>query len=403
MDHIVLVVDDSTDFLAIVELALEPLAKQHHLRILHATDGKEALSLLQQHPDTAVLLTDLAMPEMDGLELITESRKHYPLLQPVVLSGSSDGASVIEAMRAGASDYIVKPPTIAELERSLSHAIARYEELRRALQLQDRLRGYERELTIAADIQRHMLPPPIANDSQQRYRVSAMLLPARHVAGDFYDHWSTSDGRLILTLGDVSGKGVSAALWMAVTRTLLRSHLESDLSPALALERTNRVLASNNSRAYFVTALVVSFNPHSGELLIANAAHPSPIRIGKDGTLSHMNTKPGMPLGAIESSTYQCSSHTLEPGDRLVLFTDGILEAVASDLSAQETEWENLLRVVSVSSDHELISTIVARLSASWIAEHFPDDVTLLTLEYYGNTPRAQVLSHAEVEIPSPL
>lgn len=401
MEHIVLVVDDSSDFLAIVKLALEPLAQQHNLRILHASDGKEALALLQQYPDTAVLLTDLAMPEMGGQELIAECRKRYPLLQPIVLSGSSDGASVIEAMRAGARDYIVKPPTIAELEQSLSNAIVRYDELRHTLQLQDRLRGYERELTIAADIQRHMLPPPIAGDSQQRYRVSALLIPARHVAGDFYDHWCTSDGRLILTLGDVSGKGVSAALWMAVTRTLLRSHLESDLSPALALERTNRVLASNNPRAYFVTALVASLNPQTGELLITNAAHPSPIRIEKDGTLSRIHTNRGMPLGAIESSTYQCTNHTLEPGDRLVFFTDGILEAVASDLSAQETEWENLLHAVSLSPPAELSTAIIARLSAHWIAEHFPDDVTLLTLEYYGNTLQERVHVDSVAEIPS--
>jgi len=156
-----LVVDDSSDFLSLVELALEPVAEQHHLGILHATSGQKALAQLEQYPSTAALLTDLAMPTMDGLELIRRCRTRFPLLQIVVLSGRSDSGAIIEAIRAGASDYIIKPPTLEELESSLLSALERYSQLDRQLQVRSKLEHYERELAMAAGIPRQVLPLPV--------------------------------------------------------------------------------------------------------------------------------------------------------------------------------------------------------------------------------------------------
>lgn len=364
-----------------VELALEPLAAENNLRILHATSGEEALSLLETHPSTMVLLTDLAMPTMDGLELIAHCRQRYPLLQVVVLSGATDGASVIKAVRAGATDYILKPPTLVELESALASAITRYTELERAVKIREQLHQYERELAIASEIQRHMLPPSLDEDPAARYRVSAVLMPARHVAGDFYDHWQTTDRQLVLSIGDVSGKGISAALWMAVTKTLLRSHMEQLLSPAAALEATNRALSSNNPQAYFVTATVAVFEPSTGMVTLSSAAHPAPYRVTADGTVERLPTQPGMPLGALETSSYYVTTAQLRHGDRLILFTDGVLDTLSTDLAQQQQRWEQLLdRAIAHGGD--LMAAIISELSAQWLSPALPDDITIVSLEY---------------------
>ncbi len=380
----VVVVDDSSDFVAMVELALEPLAGRQNLQVLHALSGEEALALLAQYPDTAVLLTDRRMPTMDGLELIKRCRQLYPLLQVVALSAAGDGTSIIEAMRAGASDYVVKPPTLAELESALERALERHAELNRAFQMRQKLQDYERELAIAADIQRHMLPSPIADDPEHRYHLSAVLIPARHVAGDFYDHWQTDDGRLVLAIGDVSGKGVSAALWMAVTKTLLHSHLEHDLSLEQAFDAVNRALASNNPQAYFVTAVVAMFDPATGELSICSAAHIPPYQMSANGTITRLDAPQGMPLGALESSSYTGATYILSPGDRLILVTDGILDALSPNLAMQQSLLDQLLKHAHTVNSESFAPTVISLLSHHWIGPSFPDDVTFVTLEYAG-------------------
>ncbi|MCX8051277.1 MAG: SpoIIE family protein phosphatase [Chlorobi bacterium] len=385
MERTIVVCDDSSEFLAMVELALEPIAAVNHLRILHASSGEEALALLQSHPEAAILLTDLAMPTMNGLELIAQCRRLYPMLQSVVLSGAADAHSIIEAIRAGATDYIVKPPTLEELETALSNALARHAELEQAFRTRERLRGYERELAIAAEIQRHMLPPSHVHDPEDRYDLSALLVPARHVAGDFYDHWVTSDGRLVMAVGDVSGKGVSAALWMAVTKTLLRSHLEHDPSPVRAMEATNRALATNNPQAFFVTVLVAVFDPDTGDLCIVSAGHPPPYCISEGGTIRQLELQRGMPLGAIESNTFASSVYRLHSGDRLVLFTDGALDAASDDLALQQEQWADIVgRAVACGGD--LTASLIAALSVRWVSDTFPDDVTFVVLDYKSPT-----------------
>ncbi|GIV50553.1 MAG: fused response regulator/phosphatase [Candidatus Kapaibacterium sp.] len=378
----VLVVDDSSDFLSLVELALEPVAEQHYLGILHATGGEEALALLEQHPSTAALLTDLAMPTMDGLELIRRCRTRYPLLQIVVLSGRSDSGAIIEAIRAGASDYIIKPPTLEELESSLLSALERYSQLERQLQVRDKLEQYERELAIAASIQRQMLPLPLEQNRCRNVSVAALLMPARHVAGDFYDHWLMPDDRLAVCIGDVSGKGISAALLMAMTKTLLRSHIEHGSTLTDALGATNRVLAANNPQAYFVTAIAAIFDPRSGILEMCNAAHADPFCIGADGGIRQLSLPHGMPLGALETSTYQSIQVPLSAGDRVLFYTDGVLDALSGDLAEQDSAWRTVIARALARRGADFPSALIAELSPLWLAEHLPDDVTVLTLEY---------------------
>lgn len=384
----VVVVDDSSDFLNLVELALEPIAEQHYLCTLHTTNGEEALALLERHQNTAVLLTDLAMPTMDGLELIRRCRSRFPLLQIVVLSGRSDSGAIIEAIRAGASDYIIKPPSLEELDASLLSALERYSQLNHQLQMRDKLEQYERELAIAASIQRQMLPLPLDSNKGRNVNIAALLMPARHVAGDFYDHWLLPDDRLAVCIGDVSGKGISAALLMAMTKTLLRSHIEHGSAITEALAATNRILASNNPQAYFVTAIAALLDPKTGILEICNAAHTDPFCISADGSIRQLTLTHGMPLGALETSTYHSVEVQLSVGDRVLFYTDGILDALSGDLAEQEHAWRQVIGNALARQGVDLPSALIAELSSVWVAEHIPDDVTMVMLELRSSTQR---------------
>lgn len=382
--HAILVVDDSAEFLSMVEHVLTPIAEHYHCHLLHATDGTQALDLLSQHPEVAVLVTDLAMPGISGLELLEHCSQLYPPLQCVVLSSSNDSAAIRAALRAGACDYLVKPVTIDELENAIERALARHDALRHSLLARDRLYRIEQELTIAGDIQRHLLPPPVFRDPSHRVHIAAELIPARTVAGDFYDYWLISPKQLAICVGDVSGKGISAALWMAVARTLLRSHLQHHTSVSAALEAVNTTLARDNPHAYFVTVTVGVLDLTCGELTLCGAAHPAPFRLSSSGELTQLDVTPNMPLGAVESVSYTHTIHTLRKGDRLIFFTDGVTEAKTSDgdMIGVERLAQLIEKLVNHSATTALAEIIAWLTRSEALADSARDDVTLFIVDY---------------------
>lgn len=186
---------------------------------------------------------------------------------------------------------------------------------------------YESELNIARDIQLGLLPVPLPDDVRGRVSLHAAMLPAKEVGGDLYDYFMLPDGRLCIAIGDVSDKGVPAALFMAVTRTLLRASAEDETDPALLMERVNNRLAENNPNVMFVTLFVAVLDLHSGRLDWANAGHPAPCVVGVDGRVRRLEGRSGPACGVQEGLPYRGMSATLAPGEVLVGYTDGVTEA----------------------------------------------------------------------------
>jgi len=235
----------------------------------------------------------------------------------------------------------------------------------------------EESLRLAHDIQMGML---IRRFPDQGVSMHAALQPARGVGGDFYDVLA-QDGRVWFTVGDVSGKGMGAALFMAITLTLFRASAEGAASPADVLARMNRGLARDNERAMFVTVFVGLLDLATGRVTYANGGHNPPYVLRAAGALEGLKNADSPALGVFEEAVYANSELDLGPGDGLFLYTDGITEAQAPDESFYGVErLEALLRGLVSSSPAECVDHVVGGVNGFASGAPPADDLTVLAL-----------------------
>lgn len=195
----------------------------------------------------------------------------------------------------------------------------------------ERMQG---ELDAARDIQMGILPAPDAAPRQPGYAASALLEPAKEVGGDLYDFFTAPDGRQVVIIGDVSGKGVPAALFMAMVVTLCRYAVASGLAPGAAMTRINGQLAANNPGCMFVTLFIGLFDPATGELEYANGGHcpPCVADAASDDAPRELEGISGPLVGVMEDVEYADFRAVLAPGERCLLYTDGVTEAMNGSL-----------------------------------------------------------------------
>ena len=241
----------------------------------------------------------------------------------------------------------------------------------------------ESELRIARDIQMGLVPktfPPFPN--HEEFDIYAILEPAREVGGDFYDFHLIDERYLCFVVGDVSGKGVPAALFMAVTKTLIKSDIHGSTDPAAIVTRVNRDLAQDNPNMMFVTLFLGILDTKTGQLTYCNGGHNPPYLVRQDG-VSPLPPTRGRALGVSEDFTYASKSLTLRPKDTLVVYTDGVTEAM--DLRNNlygERRLEAALARTGPLSAKETIDTILHHLKAFTAGAPQSDDITLLTLTF---------------------
>lgn len=354
-----------------------------------AEDGRRALEMVQTSPFDLILL-DIMMPELNGYAVLErlksdEELRHVPVL---MISAVDDIESVVRCIELGADDYLPKPfnPILlrARVEASLSRKY-----------LHDRERLYaqslERELEIGRQIQQSFLPATLPQPPG--WEIAVRFRPARQVAGDFYDAYELPAGRIGLVIADVCGKGVGAALFMALFRSLLRAYAEragnSPSSPGVAIlteamTATNRYITYVHKSAHmFASVFFGVLDPKSGMLHYVNAGHLPPVVSRVDGTTERLlPTAPA--IGLLPASRFPVDQVRLEPGDLLVAFTDGVTEA--RDVKRDFFSEERLLRLIdgtysSASSVLDAIDREVESYSADTSAF---DDLTLLAVRHVG-------------------
>jgi len=186
----------------------------------------------------------------------------------------------------------------------------------------------QRDLSIASGIQKGMLPDDIKNEKE--FEVSAVMLPAKTVGGDFYDFFKIDDSHLALLIADVSGKGLPASLFMASAKAAFRSNLASGFQPDTVMKKTNQILCDSNREKLFVTAWLGIVDLENGRLSYVNAGHNPPFVIS-EGSLKKLDDSPNFILGRKRRIEYNEHRITLNPGDRLFLYTDGVTEAVGPE------------------------------------------------------------------------
>jgi len=245
-----------------------------------------------------------------------------------------------------------------------------------------------RELDVARTMQQSILPTRFP--SRPDLQLGGRMLPAREVGGDFYDFFWLDRHRIGLVIADVSDKGVPAALFMAVARTLLRATAAGLDSPAACLAATNDHLAEDNEQMMFVTVFYGILETASGVLTYASGGHPPPVMLGPDGGIIALEASGGMALGVSPQVRYTDRRQRLDPGSTLILYTDGVTEAL--DPANNEFTDERLIQALDGGQDlaiDALISRVICAVQGFADSAPQADDLTVLALRYRGATPPA--------------
>ncbi len=258
----------------------------------------------------------------------------------------------------------------------------------------------ESELSIARDIQLAMLPAGTALDAGDAHlEVHALLEPAKAVGGDFYAFFRREDGLLWFAIGDVSDKGVPAALFMARTVAVLESAARATAVPGMALARAARRLAAGNDTCMFATVLCGVFDPGSGMVELASAGHEPPVLLHRDGRAELLDVQPGGPLGIEEDVAFEGWAGMLAPGDTLVLYTDGVTEAF--DGALRPFGVERLLAALDPALDATAqCRAVVDAVHAFADGAEPSDDITVLALSF-GRADAAPAGLRHRVAVPN--
>jgi sigma-B regulation protein RsbU (phosphoserine phosphatase) len=259
----------------------------------------------------------------------------------------------------------------------------RVQELLSATAARERIEG---ELAVAHEIQMGMLPKAIRHtEASPAFTLQAFLEPAKEIGGDLYDFFMLDENRLIFAVGDVSGKGVPAALFMSATLSLLRAGAPLQPSPQDLMEAINNALAKDNPRCMFVTLLLGILDLRTGELCYANGGHNYPVLLKADGSCDYLKGISGPLVGTIEGIPYEGLQTALEPGDALFVYTDGVTEAMDKEMNLFTDK--ALLKTLGESGTTDPGETIalIREAVAGHVRGHpASDDITMLCVRYEG-------------------
>ena len=325
----ILVVDDEPDLEPLMLQRMRRDIRRGQYEFVFAHDGNEALQRLNEHEDVDMVLSDINMPGMDGLTLLEQIPQVDPEIRAVMVSAYGDMKNIRTAMNRGAFDFVTKPIDFEDLRVTIERTLRHMMEWREALASRDKLVALQNELDVAQKIQQSVLPTEFPISAA--YEMDGHMQPAREVGGDFYDVIRLEKGRVGLSVADVSDKGVPAALFMMSTLTLLKGAAIGVGDPGAVLTEVNDLLNEENETAMFVTLLYAVFNPANGLLNYANGGHNPPIIVHPDGSSTLLPATGGIALGAASGFDYEESSVILSPGDTIVLYTDGVTEAMNAE------------------------------------------------------------------------
>ena len=326
----ILMVDDEPDLEPLVLLRMRRKIRAGTYSFLFAQNGVEALEMLAENEDIDLVVTDINMPQMDGLTLLEQiPNVAGDDVRCIVASAYGDMKNIRTAMNRGAFDFVTKPVDFEDLQITIERTLRHLEEWREALSARDKLTALQNELDLASSTQQSILPKVFPKTPG--YQVFAHMEPARNVGGDFYDVIRLEDGRVGLAIADVSDKGVPAALFMMSSRTLLKGAAIGSPDPGDAIREVNELLYEENESLMFVTVLYSIYDPASGEFTYSNGGHDAPLLVRSDGTSQLLALTGGVALGIVPDVRFPSRTVQLEPGDTVVFYTDGVTEAMNGD------------------------------------------------------------------------
>jgi serine phosphatase RsbU (regulator of sigma subunit) len=382
----ILIVDDEPYNVDYLEQELEELSYE----TVSATNGQEAIERVQSDSPDLILL-DIMMPVMDGFKVLAilkddPDTRNIPV---IVISANTDLKSVVKGIELGAEDYLPKPFEPTLLKARISSSL----EKKRLRDLQERyLQSLERELEIGRQIQQSFLPSELP--TVDGWEIAAYFKAAREVSGDFYDAFLLPDGSLLCVIGDVCDKGVGAALFMTLFRSLIRATATSNFSwngknliifePAKQLQHiiaftNNYIFKTHNQTGMFATVFIGIINLSTNTLTYINCGH-EPACWLREGYGITLLPPTGPMVGIIPEAKFTAEEILLENTDLILAFTDGVPDALNS-----ENEFFGKDRLIGLlkkgkKNPSSLLEDIITHLQ-QFIGEAYPfDDMTLLAV-----------------------
>lgn len=327
----ILSVDDEQDMEMLILQLFRKQIREKKYEFVFANNGIEALERLEELDDISLILSDINMPGMDGLTFLSKvNEKQNPLLKSIMVSAYGDMDNIRTAMNRGAFDFVTKPVSFEDLEITISKTVEHIEMLTSLEKGKEQLIAIQNDLSVAKEIQMSMLPKTIpSNIAQAGVDLHAFLQPAKVVGGDLYDYFMKDQDHLFFMIGDVSDKGVPAALFMAITKAIFKSQFsnKNDDSLVQKVKIVNEFLSEDNSSFMFVTAFVCILNVRTGQLEYVDAGHEPPVIIRADGQTEILPKHGGMALCFDAGFEFKSQTIQLNPHDKLVLYTDGVTDA----------------------------------------------------------------------------
>jgi len=383
----ILIVDDEPFNVDYLEQELEDLNYQ----TITAVNGKDALEKITTEKPDLVLL-DIMMPIMDGFTVLEKVKADAEIrdIPVIVISANDDLQNVVKGIEFGAEDYLPKPfePTLlkARIQSSLEK-----KHLRDLQSLY--LKSLENELNIAHDIQKEFLPAKLPK--VEGWEIASYFKAAKEVAGDFYDAFILPDGNLAFVVADVCGKGIGAALYMTLFRSLIRAASIADqfsnenalnlLTPAHrllhAMSLANNYVTTIHAESYmFSTIFIGILDPKNGKLTYVNGGNEPALVVGRNGEVHTELPRTGPAIGVIPNTIFEVKEIILADDDLLVAFTDGIPDTL--NINREFFGKEKMLEVLKSNTNpsgfvNKMESTLQAFIGS---ADQF-DDITLLAIK----------------------
>ncbi len=349
-------------------------------RVLSASSGFEALDLVQKNTGISVIIADQRMPDMTGVDFLQRTLDLLPYAVRIILTGFTDADVLMEAINnCKVYRYIIKPwdppDLLMTVERGLEahHLALENEQFKRELVRRER---FARELEIAREIQGYILPPHCP--ALDGYEMGVEYHPAREVGGDLYD-FDADAGTLQIVIGDVSGKSIPAALYGAVFSGQLRTLFAGMPSPGEALKVLNDNLIARYSSVNYIAVTYCRIDLKDGSVVLANGGMPFPFLIQGE-TVSRLEI-PGVPLGLLEGTTYKELKFRLEPGDTLLLASDGTMDALNSESNFYDMDrLTESIRRNAVREIPECLQNVYSELCQFIGNAELNDDITIIAL-----------------------
>ncbi len=396
----IMVVDDIPDNLRL----LVGILKKHNYKIRPVSSGPLAISAAKLSPPDIILL-DINMPEMNGYDVCRELKKEPVTSEiPVIfLSAMNETIDKVKAFESGGVDYISKPFHVEEVLIRVKTHLKLYmfqknlentnlilekkvkERTEEIIKLNSARERFECELKVAEKIQTAMLPKSLTAEQRKQIDVHAYSKPAKHVGGDFYDYFFISPSKFFFCVGDVSGKGVPAALFMASVNTLIKVEAHKHSEPHEIVMNVNNLISSDNPTCMFASLLcgVVDFDKK--EIKYCNAGHMPPLISEGQNPFEFTIFKKESVIGLFKSFDYDYTTEAYTYVDKtaIFLYSDGVNEAI--DTKGRQYSRDRLKLALNnafpLKSSEDVVIHVVKELDSFTGSEPQSDDITILVVQ----------------------